>query len=249
MPKIFLFLTLSGWLYALPLCAQETDVSGVILDKETHYRVTRVFIRNLRTNVAIYNNTKGEFSVKAREGDKITALVDGYHPDTVVFRGQSALAFYLQRRAIPLQEIVVTDSAQSARRRYDEILKNFNSLNRLGNNRDILAIGNGGAGFSIDALWSAFSREGRNARRLSSIIERDYQNNLIDERFTKNLVKEVTGLKGEDLTVFMIRYRPAFFFVDGASEYDLVSYVKMAYIRFKQNRYEEDFSQLKPIIE
>lgn len=227
--------------------AQEKEVEGIVFDKDTRYRLTRVNIKNLRTNISIYNTTKGEFKLSVKEGDKIVAAISGYRLDTITYNKQSAILFYLQRLAIPLQEVVVKDSVLSARKRYEEMRKQFNSLNRLGNNQDLLAIGSGSVGLSIDALWSAFSKEGKNARRLMDVMERDYKNNFIDEKFNKTLITKVTGLKGDKLEVFILNYRPSYYFVYGASEYDLVSYIKMAFIRFNNHPYIENLSDLSPI--
>ncbi|WP_304068993.1 hypothetical protein [Pedobacter glucosidilyticus] len=229
--------------------AQGIEAEGIVFDSDTKFRLTRVKITNLTTATSIFNNSKGEFKLNLSAGDKITASLFGYKPDTLIFNpSQAVLIFNLKRLAIPLAEVLIQDSVISARKRFEELRKQFNSLNRIGNNKDIIAIGNqGGAGLSIDALWSAFSREGKNARRLQEIMERDYVNNFIDERFTKALVTETTGLKGGKLEIFMLNYRPSYFFVLGASEYDLISYIKIAYIRFQKYPHLEDLSNLKPI--
>ncbi|MRX47484.1 hypothetical protein [Pedobacter puniceum] len=229
--------------------AQSVEAEGIVFDSDTKFRLTRVSITNLTTGASIFNNSKGEFKLSLSAGDKITASLFGYKPDTLIFNpSRPTLIFNLKRLAIPLAEVLVQDSVLSAKKRFEELRKQFSSLNRLGNNRDILTIGNqGGAGLSIDALWSALSREGKNARRLQEIMERDYINNFIDERFTKALVTKTTGLRGGKLEIFMLNYRPSYFFVLGASEYDLISYIKIAYIRFKRYPYQEDLSHLQPI--
>lgn len=229
--------------------AQEKEVEGLVFDKDTKFRLTRVNIKNLRTNVSIYNSTRGEFKLFVEPGDKLVAAISGYRLDTITYSNQTAILFSLQRLAIPLQEVVVKDSVLSARKNYEELRRQFNTLNRLGNNKDLLAIGSGSVGLSIDALWSAFSKQGRNARKLIDVMERDYMNNYIDEKFNKSLIVKVTGLKKEELDVFISNYRPSYYFVYGASEYDLISYIKMAHLRFKKYPYREDISNLKPIKE
>ncbi len=229
--------------------AQEKEVEGIVFDKDTQFRLTRVNIKNLRTNISVYNTSKGEFKMSVKPGDKLVAAISGYRLDTITYANQAAILFYLQRLAIPLQQVTVTDSVLSAKRRYEEMRRQFNTLNRLGNNKDLLAIGSGSAGLSIHALWSAFSKEGKNARRLIDVMDRDYKNNFIDEKFNKSLITKITGLKGDKLEVFMLNYRPSYYFVYGASEYDLVSYIKMAFIRFNKIPYKEDLSELRPIVE
>lgn len=237
---LFLFLGIS-------VSAQEIEIEGIVTDKDTHSRINRVTITNIRTGQKLFNNTKGEFKLTVKSGDKITAEAEGYYKDTIAYSNQSAIVFYLKRKAIPLKEVLVKGSPEDARRKYEEARKQFNSLNRLGNNQDLLSLGSGGVGLSIDAIWSAFSKEGKNARRLMDVMERDYMNNVIDEKFNKKRVTEITGLTGDRLEIFMINYRPSYYFVYGASDYDLASYIKMAYIRFQKYPFIEDVSNLKPI--
>lgn len=244
MLKVSLFFIVISFLGAYSAFSQE--IEGITFDKDSRLRINRVNIINLKTKESVFNDIKGEFRINVKSGDQIVAVLTGYHADTLVYKDQPALIFYLQRKAIPLREVWVQDSILSARKRYEELKKDYQSLNRLGNNQDLLLMNSGGV--SIDAIWSAFSREGKNARRLTEILERDYQNNYIDEHFNKQIVKRVTDLKeGDKLEIFMLKYRPSYYFLIGANDYDLASYIKMAYVRFKKDPYYDDISLLQPI--
>lgn len=222
-------------------------MAGLVFDKDTKQRLSRVGITNLRTNQTIYNNNKGEFSINALTGDVLVIKLNNYRNDTLKIGNQNALIIYLQRLAIPLPEVVFRDSVLQAKAKYEATKKAFNQAVRLGNNKDVLNIANGTVGLGIDAIWSAFSKEGNNARRLMEIIERDYQNNMVDQIFNKDLITRVTGLKGEKLLLFMLNFRPSYNFVMQANEYALVTYIKQAYMRFKMSPNFEDLSTFKPI--
>jgi hypothetical protein len=237
-----LFLTLSFAAFA----QQEENIGGIVFDYDTKFRLNKVIITNINTKQYVYNNNKGEFFINVKIGDILISSLVGYKNDTLKYNGVSTLVIYLKRRAIPLPEFVFKDSVLSAKDKYEETKKAFNQVNRLGNNKDILNISQGGVGLGIDAIWSAFSREGKNARKLQEIMERDYQNAFIDQIFTKDLVSKTTGLKGDNLLIFMINFRPSYNFVIKANQYDIGSYIKMAYVRFKMGNYQ-DMSQLKPI--
>lgn len=228
--------------------AQEKTIGGIVFDKDTKFRVTRVTIFNTRSQIAVFNNTKGEFYVDAQEGDILVSSVFGYKNDTTKISNQSSLAINLKRLAIRLAEVVVKDTALSAQAKYEEIKKEFNKVYRLGNNNDILTVGPTGAGLGIDAIWSTFSKEGRNARKLMEQMEKDYQNAIVDQIFNRQLVTRATGLKGDQLLLFMLNYRPSYAFATKANEYVLVNYIKIAYARFKMNNYYQDLSSLKPIV-
>ncbi len=231
------------------LFAQQEPLAGLVFDKDTKQRLNRVSITNLRTNETVYNNSKGEFSIAVKPGDFLISKLNNYKNDTLKISNQTALIIYLQRLAIPLPEVLFKDSVLQAKAKYEETKKAFNQAVRLGNNKDILNISNGNVGLGIDAIWSAFSKEGKNARRLMEIMERDYQNNMIDQIFNKDLVSRVTGLKGDQLLVFMLNFRPSYAFVMQANEYALGSFIKQAYMRFKMSPNFQDLSSFKPIKE
>lgn len=244
--KPFLYL-LTLCLFSLKLFAQQEPLGGLVFDKETKNRLNRVAITNLLTKQLVYNNIKGEFFITAQPGDILISTLSGYKTDTLKLSNQSSIIIYLQRLSIPLPEVVFKDSVLLAKAKYEETKRAFNQALRLGNSSDILNISNGAVGLGIDAIWSAFSREGKNARRLMEIMERDYQNNLIDQIFNKDLVTRTTGLKGEKLLIFMLNYRPSYNFAVKANEYTLVSYIKHAHAMFKMNPNLLDLNSFKPI--
>ena len=225
---------------------QEESIGGIIFDFDTKFRINKVNVTNTRTQKSVFNNSKGEFFINVKNGDILISNLMGYKSDTLTYSGQTTILIYLKRRSIQLREVVFKDSVLSAKEKYEETKKAFNQVNRLGNNKDLLNISQGGVGLGINAIWSAFSKEGKNARKLMEIMERDYQNAFIDQVFTKDLITKTTGLKGDKLLIFMINFRPSYNFVIRANQYDMGSYIKMAFMRFKMSNYE-DISKLKPI--
>jgi hypothetical protein len=59
------------------------------------------------------------------------------------------------------------------------------------------------------------------------------QQKFVSHRFTKPLVSEITGLNDEMLDSFMLKYRPSYSFVIGASDYVLRKYIKDMYEIYK----------------
>src|SRR6266700_69405 len=105
-------LVICFFLAALKCFSQEKTVAGIVFDKESKDRVATVNIHNIGTGVAVYNNLKGEFSIKAKEGDQLVFTRQGYHPDTVKVQNNTPLAIYMTRLAIQLKEVTVRDSLQ-----------------------------------------------------------------------------------------------------------------------------------------
>lgn len=106
-----------------------------------------------------------------------------------------------------------------------------------------LSSANGNAGIDLDQLINMF-RFKRN-RRLQAFQERlieDEHDKFVMHRFTRYTVKKITGLTGDSLDDFMIRFRPSYEFTKIATDYEFYDYIKLAYQDYlHQPRY--DFRQ------
>jgi len=214
-------------------------VQGIVFDKDTKQRLTRVYIFNTRSGEGFYNNTKGEFKTNAREGDLLVAALQGYGVDTISIRSENTILFYLKRNSIQLREVIVRDSLKSPTDQLKQTQEEYKDAYKRGTVKDVLTTGGsnggGGAGLSITALYNLLSKEGRNARQLQKIIERDYRDAMIEYRFTRSLVNRVTGLNSERLTDFKQQYKPGYYFILQANDYELIEYIKQSYQRYLQN--------------
>jgi len=235
------FLTTSCFLFA-----QDKPVQGIVFDKDTKQRITRVYIYNLRTNKGVFNNFRGEFNMNCRKGDTLLAALEGYAADTVTIKSDKAVVFYLRRTSIRLKEVTVTDTIRRPDRQLQATKREYRDIYRKGNDKDIFSIGRGGAGLSIDAIYSLLSREGKNARYLQQIIERDYRESIIDYRYSKALVSKITGLENTDLEDFMQQYRPSYYFILQANDYLLIKFIKDSYQKYLKNPGAFRLQPLKP---
>lgn len=212
------------------------EIEGVVFDKSTKQRVPKVYIYNLANDDMRYNDKRGEFAIGAALGDTLVAIVRGYNADTLVVRNSKTIVFSLQRATIWLNEVSVV-----ARKSPSEVLKQrkqeFDKAYQDGNVGDVLTTNPvmGGAGLSIDALYSLLSRRGKNARHLQDLIEREYQDNIIDSRFTIEMVSSITNLKGAALQDFMQQYRPTFYFATQANDYAMGQYIRDSYRKYRND--------------
>ena len=219
--------------------AQDKQIQGIVFDMNSKQRLTRVYIYNTRTGEGFYNTTKGEFKTNAQQGDVLVAALQGYGVDTIGVHSGNTVLFYLKRNSILLQEVVVRDSTLSPEDQLKATQEEYNSAYSKGNVKNLLTTGGsnggGGAGLSINALYTLLSREGRNARLLQKIIERDYKDAMIDYRFTKTIINRVTGLNGEKLVDFKQQYKPGYYFILQANDYDLIEYIRKSYDSYLEN--------------
>lgn len=231
-----------GWVLCLLVLtfkcfSQEKTVAGIVFDTESKERIATVNVHNITTGAAVYNNLKGEFEIAAKPGDQLVFSRLEYQPDTLKIRNNVPLAVYMARMAIQLKEVTVHDTAISPDRVLATTKREYSKIYGSLAYSDLLTSpSSGGAGLSIDALWNAFSRSGRNAAHLRDIIEQDYEQNTIDYRFNRTYVGTITGLKDEKLTSFMFRYRPGYYTTKNASEYEFVAMIRSNLRRFLRNQ-------------
>ena len=66
----------------------------------------------------------------------------------------------------------------------------------------------------------------------------DEQNKFIDHRFTRYIVKKITGLQDAELDTFMVRFRPSYTFTQYATDYEFYDYIKLAFEDYQLHRNE-----------
>ncbi|RZL44793.1 MAG: hypothetical protein EOP00_19020 [Pedobacter sp.] len=215
--------------------AQQKSVPGFVVDKETKLRLAKVYIYNSSVDEGFYNNTKGEFVANIKLGDTLFAALSGHAMDTVVYRGQSAIVFQLRSMGIRLREVNIYGKAKTPQELYKSRIEEYKYKLDRGSSKDLLNLGERGVGIGIDAIYNLLSRDGKNARQLQKILEKDYKEQVIDYRFRPDYVMGLVDIKEENLQDFMTQYRPTYNFVLSASEYAFIQFVKNSYASYKRN--------------
>ncbi|WP_345101666.1 hypothetical protein [Mucilaginibacter panaciglaebae] len=192
--------------------------------------VSGAVIENLNSGRISMSGGTGDFIMKLKKGDTILTSYSNFKTDTIVYNNQNPLLIKLKPLTNLLDEVTISERQLSP---IDKLLKNqddYRQIYRIGDDRGFFVILPGlpiaGIAINIDALYSHFSKAGKNARKLQKTLIRDYQDDMIDMRFTKALVTKYTGYAGKQLESFMIDNRPAYEFMKYASNYDLIVYIK-----------------------
>jgi hypothetical protein len=216
--------------------AQETSVAGIVFDEHGKDRLSRVNVTNLTTNQYVYDNLNGVFTIDAKVGDKLVFSQMEHLDDTITVKNYVPLAIYMKRMSIQLKQVNIFDTINDPEKRMAAKKRDYSKAYGSLASDDLLSFTPGlGVGLGIDALWNAFSREGRNAAHLRETIRGDYMQDVVDYRFNKTLVGRITGLKGAMLTDFMARYRPGYYFLSTADEYEFINSIRTNLKRYMRN--------------
>ncbi|RZK50876.1 MAG: hypothetical protein EOO99_00405 [Pedobacter sp.] len=215
--------------------AQSVPIKGFVIDKETKARLAKVYIYNPRISDGFYNNLKGEFTQEAKVGDTLFAALSGYALDTLIVKNQGTLVFQLKPLSIRLNPVDIYGKKPTPQEIYEQNIKDYKYKLALGNTKNLFTVGSGGVGLSIDAIYNLLSRQGKNARYLQQILEKDYKEAIIDHRFNPEYVKSILGHTNFDIKDFMLQYRPTYQFVLSASDYAFSLFVRNSYNSYKRN--------------
>lgn len=188
------------------------------------------FVINNSTKLSASTDLTGEFRINAKKGDTLTVSSLNYIPDTIVINDLKLLLINLKTKGIILNDVFVRSTKLSPLERYRKNQEDYKQIYRLGNMSNIISLnGNSnqaGIGLNIDALYSALSTQGKNARKLQRTLTSDYYDSIVDSRFTTSLVSQVTGYQGKQLDDFIVNNRPSYEFIANASDYDIIQYIK-----------------------
>nr|WP_294792174.1 hypothetical protein [uncultured Mucilaginibacter sp.] len=226
--------------------AQQKFTEGLVFDAVTKDRIAVVNIKNLRTGESMYNSLNGVFKVTTEPGDLLVFSKMDYFNDTVRVSDDLAKVVYLNRTGITLKEVNIYDQLSSPKSIMAKNRSQYSKAYGALANRDLLSFSGGSVGLSVDALYNMFSREGKNAKHLRDVLELDYKQNTIDFRFNRTFVGRITGLSGPKLDDFMKKYRPGYYFITYASEYELIASIRANLKRYQRNPLAFELPALVP---
>ncbi|MET0393389.1 MAG: hypothetical protein ABW019_09625 [Chitinophagaceae bacterium] len=240
MPRLFfyklLFLLLLAGLGPLAASAQYR-IRGTVYDSSRHYPLELVSVMT-SSGRGTLTNADGQYVIEVAEKDSI--WFSYLNKPTVKFpvlKILNPLGFdiALQVSVPELREVRVQprNYRQDSIQNREDYASIFNY--RRPGVRAVTPQYGAAAGFDLDELINVF-RFKRN-RSLLAFQQRllvQEQEKFIDHRFSKALVRRLTGLDSTDLEYFMQVYRPPYFFTLGTGDYDFQKYIKDSYERYKK---------------
>ena len=92
----------------------------------------------------------------------------------------------------------------------------------------------GGVGADVDEIFNMFRfRRNKSLKKFQLRLENEEQEKYITYRFSKTLVRRLTHLDGDQLNMFMIKYRPTYEFASQADELMFNQYILNCSYKYK----------------
>jgi hypothetical protein len=229
-------------------CAQV--LHGRVTDKATKLPVNGALV-TLGTKQT-FTNSFGDFSIPAaRPADTLKVMFFGYKPyKMVVVNSMEAIHIELEAAKIALNEVTIHANRQldfkkdsSANRGF--YAKEFNykapkvtdafvpAASAANNTSQLLTI-------DVITLVRALTKKSTREYKFNKLLLRDEQTAFVGQKFNRGIVSRVTGLKGDTLLAFVVKYRPTYQFTRKATDYDMELYIKACYKKFLKEGLKRD---------
>jgi hypothetical protein len=224
------------------------DLKGTIKDKRSGDILIGVSIKV--ASHSTYSDGYGKFTLSGiKLGDTITFSSIGYSEEKYIVGNSNLdnLVIYMEQTSILLDEVKINPlrnyKADSLKFR-EEFAKTFNyskpkfkdifitknySSNVPGHPNQ--ASNSTASLISVDVL-SVISMLGKKRNpqsKLQQKLIKEEEDRYLDNTFSKRMVQNLTGLKGDSLQTFMQLYRPGIDTAKYMSDYDIILYIKKSY--------------------
>jgi len=185
-------------------------------------------------------NDLGNYTIEVSEEDSIYFSYLG--KPTVKFAVKSMpnpggfdISLHVQSNILPTFLVMPPSYKFDSAQNREDYAKAFNYKKPgLGISTTPMGAGGAGVGLDLDQLINVFRfRKNKSMLGFQRRLIAEEEDNYIDHRFNKTIVKKITSLNGPDLDRFMKIFRPTYQFTQVTSEYDFYSYIKQAYLKYR----------------
>jgi hypothetical protein len=221
----FLFLLIFS---AAPVCAQ-IKVSGTVYDSSRIYPLEQVSVLSSSGRGTV-TDANGNYQIEVGEKDSI--WFSYLNKGTLKYPVSKMLTPWKFDLALHVNIPVLTEIRIKPRDyRMDSIQNRLDYKKAFDFHKptvgSMTSIGPMGAGIDINELIRAFQfRKNKSMLSFQQRLLNEEQEKFVDYRFSKRLVRQLTGLEGAQLDSFMVHYRPPYDFTLYASDYNFRLYIK-----------------------
>ncbi len=235
---------MAGFFLALILSPATT--SGQFLVKGTVYDISKVnVVEDVRVvstgGLFAVTDSLGQYQVWVNEGDSISFVYNqkptrkfavSSIPDREGFNISLAMPIATKYKALKEVKVFSKTYRQDSIENRENYADVFN-FERPGLETSLVP--GGGAGADINELINIFRfRRTRQLRSFQQRLIAQEEEKYVNHRFSANFVSRITGMKGEELDTFLVRYRPTYEFTKSSSELTFNTYVLQAFYHYKQ---------------
>lgn len=184
---------------------------GVVKDSATNQPLAGVLVTNENNHKLTHTDDKGVFRIEAYTTHILFFDKENYHFDTLRYGTMTindTVTIFLAQLPNVLAGVTVTARGLT-KYQQDSIKRRLDFESVAGPRGSTFSKSNSGAGIAIN-LDQVLKKSDKDRRKAYDNYDEIEKTNYIDYRFSRNLVSGFTGLKGDELSNFIEKYRPSY---------------------------------------
>lgn len=212
-------------------------LKGVVMDIGSSKPIAQVEVRNLRSNSFVETDGSGNFTIEVKTNELLSFHYPGYRVDSLVVTDHDLRRVYLTPLANfnILEDVEITEWSDAQLDEQIEIAKQQGKI--------VDTPFGGGIAISPSRL---FGKDAKEARSRHELLIAEKHDRAIMRKFDPLLISSITPLKGRDLELFIVKYKPSYEFVQKSDEEQIRLYIMDSFKEFnKLSSGEKDQIQLK----
>lgn len=220
-------------------CFGQVTVSGTVWDLSRTRAVEGVSVMSTSGNGTVTNEL-GRYTLVVSEKDSIyfsylTKPTMKFPVSTIQNLRAFDISIHVQTVMLPEVRVMPPNYKYDSTQNRLDYAKAFNFKKPgLGITTGPMGSGGAGVGLDLDELINVFRfRRNKSMLGFQKRLLQEEEDKFVDHRYTKTLVRKITGLKGDELTRFMRVSRPSYEFTKLASDYEFLSYIKITYTQYR----------------
>ena len=217
--------------FCINISAQNTvKINGQAYDKDSKLPLPKLMIINKRTNIGIFADTEGKFSINALQSDTIMLSALGFKLKKITLKDSTTRKEYYIN--IPLEKLYFTLKEVSvfATRNLNEIQKD---IDKLGIKKRYSVTGIDAIESPITYLYERFSKFSKSKQKVAEWENEDFKRDILKDLFRLYIKHEIIDLNEEEFDAFIKYLNLSNEFIQNASQLELTIAVKGKYENFK----------------
>ncbi len=210
---------------------------GVVIDGDSSKPLYPATIANVTTGLSYITDEQGAFAVPASNGDILAFSAIGFQSARRAAATGKFMTVEMASLSVKMKEFVLhsgytqfQQDSLTLTTMYEKELKKKPVKTGFSN-----ANGGGITGL-IGGPVQKISKSYRQNKRFKENFERDMEQRFIETRYTKTLVTNLTGLKGDAATEFMNAHPMDYPFARAASDLELKMWIRNSFKEYTKSK-------------
>jgi hypothetical protein len=213
---------------ASPVVFGQVEIKGTVYDRSQFYTLPGVSVQGT-SGAGTMTDSLGRYHIRLMPGDSLYFSYLGKFTSKFPVKDiPSGYPFDMSLQVgidtLPSVFVRPRDFRQDSLANREEYRRAFDYSTNYINNMKMSQRGTMGMGFNLDLLFDA--KKNRQMLSLQKRLEEEERDNYIDHRFSRALVRRITGLESPALDSFMRMYRPSYELIQSCeTEYQYYKYI------------------------